>query len=421
MPVTFEQKENREVAGSVRARELKLMDEYEDMLPQLRARAFAVSGIEDMKQLARIREAIARVPEGGDWKEARKQIAEELGGQQHRAETVLRTNCFEAYAAARYRRQQIDKDVMPYLVYHTVGDDRVRRDHAALDGLVLPADDPFWETHYPPWDWGCRCTVSGMTQLEYDEEKAAADAGEDTAFKFPTQENLARIPGAAQGGFSFNPKDLVPQLDEIAKRDYAEPEALRTFIEKADDARIELPDGSTTTTLRMMTPEGSPWQKARSEALSDCLARSLKDREEHVVALDRLTSEPIPGVEKRSEEDPEHEVGVEWDALEGRTVGIFHSHPIGSEMLSPTDILQGMRDNVKEVGAISFTGTMCAKVRKADEGTREELARLALRMKNARKRGDVEACRKRAHEWIERFFEMTASGIIEITERTTTK
>ena len=109
MPVTFEEKENREVAESLRARQLKLMDEYEDMLPQLRARAFAVSGIEDMKQLARIREAIARVPEGGDWKEARKEIAAELSGQAARAETVLRTNCFEAYAAARYRRQQVDK------------------------------------------------------------------------------------------------------------------------------------------------------------------------------------------------------------------------------------------------------------------------------------------------------------------------
>ncbi|MBR1835756.1 MAG: hypothetical protein IJ783_00555 [Kiritimatiellae bacterium] len=91
------------------------------------------------------------------------------------------------------------------------------------------------------------------------------------------------------------------------------------------------------------------------------------------------------------------------------------------EMLSPIDVLLGMRDNVNEVGAISFSGTLCAKIRKTDPETKERLASMALRMKIARKRGDVEACRRRAHEWIQTFFEMTASGSIEITERTTVK
>ena len=229
MPVTFEERPNREVAGNVRDRMAVRMDAYAEMLPEIRARAFAVSGIEDMKQLHRIEEAIARIPEGGDWKEARKEIAAELDGQAARAETVLRTNCFEAYAAARYRAAQADKDVMPYLVYHCVGDDRVRPEHRALDGTVLPVDDPFWETHYPPWDWGCRCTVSGMTQLEHDEEMAAAKDGGDTAFKFPTQAQLAKIPGAAPSGFSFNPKSLALDLDDLNDRKYAGEEKMRAF------------------------------------------------------------------------------------------------------------------------------------------------------------------------------------------------
>ena len=157
MPVTFEERPNREVAGNVRDRMAVRMDAYAKMLPEIRARAFAVSGIEDMKQLHRIEEAIARIPEGGDWKEARKEIAAELDGQAARAETVLRTNCFEAYAAARYRAAQADKDVMPYLVYHCVGDDRVRPEHRALDGTVLPVDDPFWSRgSYRSWR-KCAC------------------------------------------------------------------------------------------------------------------------------------------------------------------------------------------------------------------------------------------------------------------------
>lgn len=47
----------------------------------------------------------------------------------------------------------------PYLEYSTVGDDRVRPAHAALDGVTLPVESPVWNRIYPPNDWGCRCTV----------------------------------------------------------------------------------------------------------------------------------------------------------------------------------------------------------------------------------------------------------------------
>ncbi len=250
MPVTFEQRSNGEVAGILRDKAAVHMDAFEAMLPEIRARAFAVSGIEDMKALHRVEEAIARIPEGGDWREARKAIAAELGDPEknaHRAETVLRTNCFEAYAAARYRKQQLDKDVMPYLVYHTVGDDRVRKDHAALDGLVLPADDPFWETHYPPWDWGCRCTVSGMSQLEYDEERATAKAGGDTAFKFPTPAQVAKIPGGSPSGFSFNPKSLSLDLDDLNGREDAGEAKMRDFSRKMLEHETEDAQGRRET------------------------------------------------------------------------------------------------------------------------------------------------------------------------------
>lgn len=46
-----------------------------------------------------------------------------------------------------------------YLEFNTVGDNRVRPSHRALDKFTAPKSDPVWRKMYPPLDWGCRCTV----------------------------------------------------------------------------------------------------------------------------------------------------------------------------------------------------------------------------------------------------------------------
>lgn len=56
----------------------------------------------------------------------------------------------------------IQKDIKDYpqLQYETIGDGRVRPEHAALDGIIRPVNDSFWDTHFPPNGWGpCRCSV----------------------------------------------------------------------------------------------------------------------------------------------------------------------------------------------------------------------------------------------------------------------
>ena len=38
---------------------------------------------------------------------------------------------------------------------------------AALHGVTLPIDDPFWEQFYPPNGWNCRCSVSQVRKSKY--------------------------------------------------------------------------------------------------------------------------------------------------------------------------------------------------------------------------------------------------------------
>jgi len=65
-------------------------------------------------------------------------------------------NFAHASAAMAARWEQVAEDGDRYLLqYRTAGDDRVRPEHAALNGITLPPSDPFWRDYYPPNGWNC--------------------------------------------------------------------------------------------------------------------------------------------------------------------------------------------------------------------------------------------------------------------------
>jgi SPP1 gp7 family putative phage head morphogenesis protein len=80
--------------------------------------------------------------------------------------------------AKKWQRIQDDKDLFPNLKYRTVGDDLVRDEHAVLNGIIRPVDDPFWGTHYPPNGWRCRCDVV-QTAEDVTSTKVAIDPNPD--------------------------------------------------------------------------------------------------------------------------------------------------------------------------------------------------------------------------------------------------
>jgi SPP1 gp7 family putative phage head morphogenesis protein len=62
-----------------------------------------------------------------------------------------------ANMAAKWKDWEENVDLYPNLKYVTVGDQRVRAKHAQWDGLILPFNHPWWQTHLPPNEFGCRC------------------------------------------------------------------------------------------------------------------------------------------------------------------------------------------------------------------------------------------------------------------------
>lgn len=79
------------------------------------------------------------------------------------------------------RWKDLEKDGDRYdLQYRTAGDDRVRPEHAALNGITLPPSDKFWDEYYPPNGWRCRCTAVQVRRGKYPESDSdeAVKAGE---------------------------------------------------------------------------------------------------------------------------------------------------------------------------------------------------------------------------------------------------
>lgn len=86
------------------------------------------------------------------------------GSRGWRTAVIFNTNMRSAHMAGRWEQLQANKADRPFLQYRTAGDSRVRPQHRVWNGLVYNIDDAFWQTHYPPNGWGCRCTVRSYSQ-----------------------------------------------------------------------------------------------------------------------------------------------------------------------------------------------------------------------------------------------------------------
>ena len=140
--------------------------------------AFTVAGANRNAIVADFRSAIEKViAEGGTLEGFRKDFDNIVaahgwdynGGRSWRSRTIYETNLFSSYNAGRFEQLEAAKDVLPYRQYHHSGSENPRAEHLAWDGLILRADDPWWQTHTPINAWGCQCSVSGLTEDDLTE------------------------------------------------------------------------------------------------------------------------------------------------------------------------------------------------------------------------------------------------------------
>ena len=158
---------------------------WDDYQGAIQAKAFTVAGAQNMAMLAdfhdAINDAIANGTTLNDFRKDFDRIVDQYGwtykGQRGwRSATIFNTNMRSSRMAGKWEQIQRTKQTRPFIQYLTANDSRVRDEHAQWHGLILPADDPWWQTHYPPNGWGCRCTVRSLNQRQLDKMGRKVDS-----------------------------------------------------------------------------------------------------------------------------------------------------------------------------------------------------------------------------------------------------
>lgn len=205
------------------------------------------------------------VAEGAHTKEGVTRLGELLDArglgplQTHQLEAIMRTQTRMSYAAGQwdvYQNPYVDEIIWGY-EYLTVGDDRVRLSHQAMEGMKLPKEDSRWSSYWPPNGWNCRCQVVPVFVDDDDQEvKQPKEGGEpDDQFDFnpgqviPRPRNQNQLvkpplpPLTAQQVKKINIDAAVPYLEE---RGYSFVEVMPYNLKtKKAQYKVKRPDGRT--------------------------------------------------------------------------------------------------------------------------------------------------------------------------------
>lgn len=183
--------------------------------------AFVVAGANRDELVADFRAAVDKaISQGTTLDEFRQDFAGIVkrhgwsynGSPGWRSKVIYDTNMRTSYAAGRYAQLQAVKQDRPYWEFVHTPVAHPRQQHVAWDGLVLHADDPWWQAHYPPDGWGCQCVVNSLSDNDLGRR---GKSGPDTApavhyhkvtvGKHGPAMRTVRVPEGVDPGFAYAP------------------------------------------------------------------------------------------------------------------------------------------------------------------------------------------------------------------------
>jgi hypothetical protein len=156
-----------------------------------------------------------------------------------RLQTIFWTNVRTARAAGQWERIQRTKRGLPYLLYVRTASQEPRLQHLAWVGVILPVDHDFWNTHFPPNGFGCKCSVRQITRTQADDYSGQDGYTTDPpvivtkTFVNKRTGEVTQAPEGIDPGFGHNPglaraRSLVDIFS--ARLEQAGPEAAKKIV-----------------------------------------------------------------------------------------------------------------------------------------------------------------------------------------------
>lgn len=167
--------------------------------------AYQFSSAKDLSETQLLQKLVFETKSFKEFKEKASEIININRDQWLRVEiNVCKRSCI---LGEKWRSMERDKDLYPYWVYETRMDNRVRPEHAALEGKVFRIGDPYGDSVHPQNSWNCRCTTRTVDSRYLNENNKTLSKGEDYLNKIDPETGKPYI----DKDFRFNPgKQTLP-------------------------------------------------------------------------------------------------------------------------------------------------------------------------------------------------------------------
>jgi len=85
--------------------------------------------------------------------------------------------------------------------------------HVSWDAKVIPAEDPWWRTHWPPNGWGCKCRAFALNERDLRKlGKSGPDSPPDDGTREWTDRvtgEVHQVPNGIDPGWDYTPGTTV--------------------------------------------------------------------------------------------------------------------------------------------------------------------------------------------------------------------
>jgi len=361
-----------EAIAYITGKKLATSYNWSEIYAEEHASKFTVAKIMELDVLDSIHQSVIEaVAEGQTFHTFKKGMLEKLGEEgwgnyaqkdevtgedltrlsDRRLKKVYQVNKTQSYHTGSWHRFEANKSTHPYLRYRLGPSLKHRPAHKRFDGLVLPVDDPFWQTHMPMNGWGCKCWVQSLTR----DKAEKVGISDSPKVEYHDWENKStgrkhKVPKGISPGFEYN----------VGR--HREHKALEMVTDKLSQVVTQNPKQANATMSALL---GDSAQKAMMDKVVRDMVTDVADNKRaygNTLAVGIINDEVVDKLTKMGKA-PHHNIIAVRDAdilhglrdskqASGKRLDIEMWQNLPEELQNPTAILLQTKEQQRQKSAL---------------------------------------------------------------------